>query len=346
MGSFETITLADSLAGFLNEELPVDKSSVIELAEGELDPRLKNLSYSSLLTLHECPRKFQLYRLRAPKSADSEIKSVTFAFGHVVGLGIQLVLQGKQLNELMLELFQFWDPDLLAEDTKKKKSFFLALAAVLKFRDMHSNGFLDEWELAYVTPQGATETSEDVPACELSFRITVAGGFKVRGFVDAVLVHKETGAVMVLELKTTGAKYVDQAMYKNSSQAVGYSVILDYLYPGLTDYQVLYLVYKSSSMEFETLPFEKGVYERAGWVTELMLDTRQVETYATLNYFPTRGESCYNYFSQCEYFTTCKLDTASLTAPLTEATVDELNKETYMFEIDLEDLIQTTLERI
>ena len=47
------------------EDIPV----IVELAEGETDPRLKLLSHSSRVLLHTCPRKYQLYRLSATETA-------------------------------------------------------------------------------------------------------------------------------------------------------------------------------------------------------------------------------------------------------------------------------------
>lgn len=38
---------------------------IVQLAEGEIDPRYKRLSYSALQLFHACPRKFQLNKLRA-----------------------------------------------------------------------------------------------------------------------------------------------------------------------------------------------------------------------------------------------------------------------------------------
>ena len=70
--------------------------------EGSIDPRIRQLSYSSLLTLHSCPRKFQLSRLRSThKAEESEKSTVTFAFGHVVGAGLAELLEGKNLDSVI-----------------------------------------------------------------------------------------------------------------------------------------------------------------------------------------------------------------------------------------------------
>src|SRR5207248_577896 len=63
--------------------------------EGKIDPRIRQLSYSSLLTLHSCPRKFELSKKRSTHRTEEDAKStVTFAFGHVVGEGIASVFSG------------------------------------------------------------------------------------------------------------------------------------------------------------------------------------------------------------------------------------------------------------
>ena len=180
-----------------------------------MDPRLFNLSYSGRLTLHSCPRRFQLEKLNAEVTTiEDYIASVTLSFGQVVGLGLQLTLEGKTLEQVIFQMYLLWKPELFQEDEKKKKSFWYAVQAVQRFISMREDGFLQDYELVYYN---------GVPANELSFRIHLPDGFKYRGFIDAVLRHKKTGRVLVLECKTTASNNLNPAMYKNSSQAVGYS---------------------------------------------------------------------------------------------------------------------------
>jgi len=113
-----------------------------------MDTRLRQLSYSSLLTLHSCPRKYQLDRLQAPKQDDESNKtSVTFAFGTIVGLGIQLAFENKSEEYILWEMFQMWDIDLLEDNPKQAKSFWLAVIAVQKLIVMRESGFLKDLEL-------------------------------------------------------------------------------------------------------------------------------------------------------------------------------------------------------
>jgi hypothetical protein len=303
--------------------------------EGSIDYRIRQLSYSSLLTLHSCPRKFQLYRLRTTYRAEEDSKStVTFAFGHVVGEGIQMILEGKSEQEVIWKMFLGWHTDLFAEDTKLAKSFFSACTAIKRFISLRSSGFLQDYDLVYYKGK---------PACELSFAIVFPDGFRLRGFVDAVLKHRETGKVIVLECKTTGSQTINPATYKNSAQAIGYSIVLDAIFPELSSYDVLYLVYGTKTGEYTPLVFPKTYLQRALWIRELLLDIETIKLYEDAEVYPQRGESCYSFFRECEYYNTCGLSTQYLTK---KCTPEEEDKTDYQVVLGLEDLLDTQLGKI
>lgn len=304
-----------------------------------MDKRIQNLSYSSLLTLHKCPRKFQLYRLNAEVETTEDIPgSVTFAYGHAVGSGIQHILSGNDMGEAMWKMFLEWYIDLLAENPKQNKSFWGALVAIQQFNSMFQNGYLEGYQLV---------TYEGKPATELSFVIHLPDGFKYRGFVDAVLQHELTGEVLVLECKTTNAATVNPAQYKNSAQAIGYSIVLDALFPTLSAYKVLYLVYQTKSESYVQLPFDKSYYSRALWIRELLLEVDVIKMYEEAEIYPMRGESCYDFFRECEYLQTCTLSTERLTSRLTQAEEEALDDQLEQFQISIgiNDLIAAQIRK-
>lgn len=305
----------------------------------EIDPRILNLSYSSLLTLHSCPRKFQLNKLNSKVEQVEDVPgSITFAYGHAVGAGIQHILQGLSYQQAIWKEFLAWDIDIFAENPKQNKSFWGAALAIRQFETLFNNGYLDGYELVYY---------QDKPAVELSFVIHCPDGFKFRGFVDAVLQHKVSGEVLVLECKTTNATAVNPAQYKNSAQAIGYSVVLDALFPTLSSYQVLYLVYQTKSESYVQLPFSKSYYSRALWLRELLLDIEVIKMYEQEDIYPMRGEACYNYFRECEYLQLCTLSTSRLATPLTQGDRDKLVEDLAQFQVQvtMEDLIRAQLEK-
>lgn len=333
-------TLDDFLSGSIDtyiKEVPEPEHiELVALNDGEIDPRLKLLSHSSRTTLHRCPRKYQLYRLSADTiSLEDRMQTeqnVTFTFGHTVGIGVALCMAGASLDSIIFQMFLSWDTDLLDENSRQKKSFWLAVAAVMQLYSMKEAGFLDDYELVYY---------EGKPAIELGFQINLPNGFRYRGSVDVVLRHKTTGAIMVLEVKTSSST-AQPAMYKNSGQALGYSVVLDILFPKLSSYTVLYLVYETKEYQFKELPFEKSLLQKALWLQELLIDCERIEHYESYDIYPMYGESCFDFYRPCEYFSLCTLSTRNLTKPLSTKVLDqiELDVAKYQFTVDFYDLVE------
>lgn len=301
--------------------------------EGSIDYRIRQLSYSSLLTLHTCPRKFELYKKRTEHRAEeSETSTITFSFGHVVGEAIQLALTpGISYEQIVMKMFTTWHADLFSYDEKGAKSFWDAMIALKRFLSLRESGFLQEYELVF---------HEGKPACELSFCINFPDGFRYRGYVDAVLRHTVSGEVLVLECKTTGSKSLSPTTYKNSAQAIGYSIVLDVLFEHLSSYQVLYLIYQTHSRDYTTIPFVKTYLQRALWIQELLLDIETIKLYEAASVYPMRGESCYNFFRDCEYLQSCTMSNTYITKPCTPANED---KEIYQINLTLADLLENQL---
>lgn len=315
----------------------------IELQPDEIDPRLKLLSHSSRTTLHKCPRKYQLYRLSSDitkledETKDME-QALTFAYGHAVGDGIASVLEGKSEAEILLDMFLIWPVDLLDENTRQKKSFWLAVFAVQRLLALREEGFLEDYELVYY---------EGKPAIELGFQILLPDGYTYRGFVDAVLQHRQTKDVMTLEAKTSSGN-ANPSMYKNSGQALGYSVVLDILFPELSSYTVLYLVYETKNYEYKELPFTKSLLQRALWLQELLIDTHLIDIYSSYGTsYPMHGEACFDFFRDCEYMSLCTLQTANLTKPLTQKILDDIEADhkRYHFTVSFEELVTSQLAK-
>ena len=230
-----------------------------------------------------------------------------------------------------MKMFTTWHADLFSYDEKGAKSFWDAMIALKRFLSLRESGFLQEYELVF---------HEGKPACELSFCINFPDGFRYRGYVDAVLRHKITGEVLVLECKTTGSKSLSPTTYKNSAQAIGYSIVLDAIFDQLSSYQVLYLIYQTHSREYTTIPFVKTYLQRALWIQELLLDIETIKLYEAASVYPMRGESCYNFFRDCEYLQSCTMSNTYITKPCTPEVED---KEVYQINLSLADLLENQL---
>lgn len=277
-------------------------------------------SYSKLLELHRCPRAAELEMYQAARGAamaeledDDRAGNVHFAFGHAVGAGIQSYAVTKDLESSIFAAMVAWKIPYDAEHVDKRsknatKSLPLALWAVEAFVNFYAQ-VLGDWEIL-ILPNGK-------PAVELAFVVDFENGYYHFGHVDAVLVHRETKRLAVWEGKTLGSDVVDEAQYANSSQALGYSVIVDKLAeligaPG-SDYEVMYIVYSTISMSYKLLPFSKSRAQRAAWMQDILLDHASLAGYKKLNFYPPRGESCFSgFFKRCKWFGNCTMSNAAL----------------------------------
>lgn len=326
---------------FLNTDIvkAEDLSPLVILKEGQHDPRLVRTSYSGNLSMHSCPRKHQLKCLGTRREAD-ENSEITFAFGHVVGQGIQDIIIGKSWDEVIFEAFRGWHAPFEAANERQKKSITEAVHCLQQFQALWNSGFLNEYEIAEFDGR---------PASELSFEIQFPHT-KFRGFVDIVLRHKITGELLVLEIKTTSMKYIKPSAYKNSAQAIGYSVILDKIETGCTSYGVMYLVYMTHQCSFETFEFPKTFHQRALWLRDRIIDeefiVKLIREEGNYGIWPMYGESCNSFGRDCEFMDVCHLDTRNLMEPLREKhfidrSYDTGQKVNYQFEISLQELLDT-----
>jgi hypothetical protein len=258
-------------------------------------------SYSQLQILHSCPRKYQLVMHRASKpfSRMEVLPNLDFCFGHAVGAGVQNWLLTKDIELAQFNASMAWRAPFTERWDKKKKSLWEAMLGIELFVEWWTNsGFAEEWELC-ILPSGK-------PAIELSFSLHARNEFKHYGHIDIVLTNRYSGQVAVLELKTTGLG-PEEALYANSSQATGYSVMLDAIFPGLNEYTVLYAVYSVKDREWSMMPFDKSLLARAEWIKDLLLDHSSLTTYEQIHFYPKRGESCYSFMRRCEFFGECNL---------------------------------------
>lgn len=326
-----------------DSESESNKIALVELQDGEIDPRYTRLSYSSCQTLHQCPRKFQLQKLMTEVNLDPET-SLTFAFGHAVGLGIAELVSGTSLEETLFKMFLGWDVDYLAVNPKQQKSFPHAVHAIVMLNNLMADGYLGEYEVA---------TYNGNPAAELSFCVSIPSAksptnFTMRGYLDLVLRHLISGEYGVLENKTSSSTWVNHYQYKNSAQALGYGVILDFIEKEKSSYEVLYNIYMTKLMRYENFPFIKNYHMRALWIRDLIWDVQTIETLVeqegNYNIWPMRGESCTAFGKVCEYMDICQLETKNLMKPLTEAHYEDVSREgtkvEYDFNIDIGELLK------
>lgn len=267
----------------------------------------KRLSYSSILTFHKCPRKFFLERHQISRDE----KSIHLSYGSAIGVGLQEVMKGSSQQDIIFAAFLAWDMDLDEEDIKSKKSFWDAIHAINQFASetwpaMKRSG----WELLRLNEK-ATD--------EFGFKIKLPYGFYLIGYIDAILLNKKYNEMRVLEVKTTKYNNVHEALYSNSWQGIGYTLVLDELaacgkMDSFASLEVLYLVFKSTSKEFELFPFKKFPTTKAEWLHNMYREIEAIKACEDAEYWPKYGESCWDYasFKPCAFYGVCDMSPTSL----------------------------------
>ena len=300
-------------------------------------------SFSTFGNLNKCERYFSIKKLELNKDHDTLIRTtrnnIHFAFGHAIETGVQGILCGKTKEQVWFEMFQAWDMGLFDED--KNKSFVDACIAIDAFRYIITQLFAG-WEIALFNGK---------PAIELSLCIDLENGQYYVGHVDVILYNPSERRYRVLEIKTTGSTNVQEAMYKNSDQATGYSVVLDSIAKDLEEtatFEVFYLVFATASNDWKLYNFTKSRSNRAGWLNTILLDFQRINQYNTLNFWPKRGSSCLNFGRPCEYLDSCDYDPSAFNPTGTFATVlkEEMDKEEFDFRVRLSEILKTQKELI
>ena len=252
------------------------------------------LSYSTMNTFLSCPRKFQLARLNNPLLLDQgRYESIDTTVGNAIHTGLQSWLQHRDHARAVCEAWIKYQPWL--EEDKHTKNWHTLVDGleqlILRFES-------SPWRL----------WGDKI---EYSFRIDLAHSAEhyYCGFMDAVLEHKDTGDIAVLEAKTTGKKFQDiRPMYYNSEQALGNSIVLDSLIPEHSSFYVVYPVVQFISKNItktHLFEFEKTRIDRLEWLQSLAYDYDQIIQYLTGKLFPKRGGKCLAYSRPCPYFMSC-----------------------------------------
>lgn len=287
------------------------------------------LSHSSLETLLSCERKFQLDKLLVTEIERDETEHTVF--GKAFGAGIAAYMVSQDMNTALYEAFLAYWP-VLESDKKSRARCWAALMASQQYLD----NLLQDYEVV---------SFDGKPAVELSFRLNINDGYYFVGYIDIVLKNRWTGMHYIFECKTTGLGLHDlEPLYKNSGQALGYSIALDKIVgEEQSSYGVLYFVAqmdKTFQAKIHVMPFEKSLTDRLNWFLTLGMDVQRLEHMAGLNVYPKRGSSCLKYNRPCKYFGICNLH--GLDIPKAQ----EADPIQYDFTYDLQSLVEDHLSRL
>lgn len=288
------------------------------------------LSHSSLETLHECERKWQLEKLLVDPNVREENEHTVYGRAFGAGVATYMVTQDADLA-----LYQMWLAYWPELESEKKSMVMCASALMDAFR--HLDTLLMEYEVA---------TFKGKPAVELSFRLRITDVYYFVGYIDLVLRHKLTGVYSVWDAKSTGLQLHDLSpLYQNSGQVLGYSVALDRIVgERLSSYGVGFIVSQLDARKIRAkthiFDYQKTLLDRLKWFMTLGIDAKKLELMAELGHYPMRGHSCLSFNRPCRYFGVCNLHSSD------EERVREEDTLEYDFTYDLNELIEDHLRRI
>lgn len=310
----------------------------------------QGLSYSRKKDFTTCPRMFQInHALGLARRRET----VTFSFGHAVAAGVQEWFNSQNEDLCYLQCVRHynmdWDDLGTPKEQKDKKSLWTALYAVEHFlRLLKSSIAGDMAEFRDYEVLEVMSNGKPLRSVELEFRIQLEHGFVYEGHVDLILRHKNTGEIIVLELKTTNLKDPHPAIYQNSDQALGYSIVVDKIADLLGDshvasYRVIYLVWSSSAQDWVIFKFPKSAKQRINWLNNLVRDVDLIYSYQLAAEqgvpYPTRGDSCLQFFRPCDYLNLCGYEDETLIQLLRPATkadeqFEEKDQAHFIFTLD------------
>lgn len=264
------------------------------------------LSFSRLNTLHTCARKFQLAELLNLKQFTP---SAHTAFGHAFAAGAQEYLAARSRGMCTEDARALafvcavaaWDMEnLWARDKGGSKCIERALLGVDRFIATEAEQLLEHYEVAQFA---------DRQAVELFFFLRLPNGYSFQGHIDLVLRNRETGELVVLEIKTEGGAF-NIAKWSNSAQALGYNCILNahgMITGAQAAYHVLYLHFDTVNLDFTLAPFSKPLSVSSEWLTSLLLEVQMLELYKEYGVYPKDGNACFEWKRNCEFYGTCDL---------------------------------------
>ncbi len=287
------------------------------------------LSYSTMNSMETCERMYQLDHVLDNGAPREE--SEHFSFGHGFGEGVAHYLVYQDRDAALLTAWLAYWPQI---ETPKKNQAKCLNALTVAFDAM--DNLLQDYEVV---------SFEGKAAVELNFRLNIDDTYYYAGHIDVVLRNRWTGMYYILEVKTTGLALHDiDPLYKNSGQALGYSIALDRIVgEKQSSYGIIYFVAqlgKDYSPQIKILPYEKTLLDRLNWFMTLGLDVEKLHRMAELNVYPKRGNACLNYMRPCRHFGICGLHGMDRKAGYVK------DKETYQFEYNMDDLVQEHIQRL
>lgn len=263
------------------------------------------MSHSSRAALHTCARRFDLLRLKQFLQSDKEYQegledNEDLIYGQAIGAGFQELLITQDIDAAIYAAFLQYS---FNENEVKGKIWDSITWSILQLNDNF------DWDRY----KPINETAQEVGIRVWLDREKKLPPFVI--FIDLVLFDTLSGVPTTLEIKTTGMTRHDLApMYRNSSQAFGYSIFLPYIYPQFLNrtFNTLYLVnqvVKNWKSKLQMYSFPANKKNRIAWIRSLLMDYKILQFYLDEDFFPMNGNNCLHFNKICPLYELCDMTT-------------------------------------
>jgi hypothetical protein len=218
----QLVSKPDNLLKLLEAPINPDNLLPRKVTERKLgyiyEPDKLALSYSRRQTLNRCARLFQLREIKQRKS---RTPSIDTAFGSAFGAGVQELFKSGSVERATIAALGSWDYPEFEDMYGKKhnKSFWICVESLEIFAAQYLPSITSEYELADLDGRSGIE---------LFVYINIGSSFNYQIHIDLILQNRETKALCVVEIKTSGMDAVESD-WGNSSQTLGYYAILEAL---------------------------------------------------------------------------------------------------------------------
>lgn len=247
------------------------------------------LSHSTLETFMRCPREFQMTRevmhIRTEQTDETGVCiNPDLMFGVAVGIGIQELIKTGNLEHAIFK-------GLMEFDTKYQKEGKTRDTLINVIEQVHE---LWDWNRYQFLAQ------------EYGVRIWLDRELDhyYCGYLDLLVWDREKEEKVPVEIKTTGMdRWFTEALYKNSTQTLGYCAAL-----GLKKryINVIAHVGKASRVDIEILDVKKTSFDTYDWMLSLHLRYLQILEMRELKFFPKHATACIRYGRNiCEHLDSC-----------------------------------------
>lgn len=296
----------DSMLALIDEDLTIQSNKPRKLGY-VIEPEKITLSFSRLATLRTCPRKFLLKELnqKAPGTA-----TIDTAYGSAFGAGVQALFTYDSIERGFVSALAEWDFEGFDAPFKNKadKDLWSCCASLDMFYNTEFQALHSEYKLADIDGKSGVE---------LFVYMALGDSYNYQVHVDLVLQNRETNALVVAEIKTSGAEQ-EEANWYNAEQTLGYYAILEFIskkYGYAFEPRVIYItcwagrfLEMEKNYGFTTFVFEKPFTLSLDFARNVVVDVETIELYIYHNYWPKRGNACKTYGRVCEFFGQCDME--------------------------------------